>query len=296
MEVNIINKEQLLFFLYNLYMWYVFKKHLQYKRWNNRKIAFVSILIATSVAFILVFSAITPVVAVPSFKLMAGGLPVKLTGYIFGPLIGAITGALSDLISFLLRPTYFHWAYTFAWALAGLIPGIIGYFFNRKWRARTEIEKEFAEKHNLVNFIATLIILSVIMIGVFTMVWFAPNETFESKLIKDRNVFLVIALTGMTTMFFAIIIFRFTLRPKTFNAILPIVAFSALFEICVTPLITYGDMNSLTSGSEGSFVTILAGHMLLSPVKIWGNMIIILIAYRIVSPLIYSKQNNGWEE
>jgi len=39
---------------------------------------------------------------------MAGGLPVKLTGYIFGPVIGAMTGALSDLISFLMRPTYFH--------------------------------------------------------------------------------------------------------------------------------------------------------------------------------------------
>ena len=226
---------------------------------------------------------------------MAGGLPVKLTGYIFGPLIGMLTGALSDLISFIMRPTYFHWAYTSAWIAAGIVPGIIGYFFNRKWKSRKEVQKSFEENHNTINFIVTLVILSIIMTGVFSLVWFAPKETFESKLIKDKYIFLIIALIGMSTMFVAIIIFRFTLKPKTFNAILPIIAFSALLEIVITPLITWGDLISLFQGGKDNFITILAGHMLLSPIKIWGNMIVILIAYRVVSPLIYSKQNNGWE-
>jgi hypothetical protein len=39
---------------------------------------------------------------------MAGGLPIKLTGYIFGPLIGATTGAIADVISFSIIPTYIH--------------------------------------------------------------------------------------------------------------------------------------------------------------------------------------------
>ena len=276
-------------------MWKIFKKHFQHRQWTNRKIAFVSILIATSVAFILVFSNIAPIAAIPSFKLMAGGLPVKLTGYIFGPFIGGITGVISDLISFTMRPTFIHFYYILAWMIAGFIPGTIGYFFNRKWKSRKEIEKQFSEKRNLPNFIATLSILLIIMIIVFNLIWFAPDETFATGILKNRKfLFLAIALTGIASMFLALLIFWFALRPKTFNLILPIIAFSALLEICATPLITLGDMATIASDNNDSFITLLAGHMLLSPIKIWANMIVILIAYRIVSPLIYSKQNNGW--
>ena len=281
-------------------MWKTFKKHLQHrqwhKQWTNRKIAFVSILIATSVAFILIFSNIMPIVSLPSFKLMAGGLPVKLTGYIFGPVIGGVTGAISDIISFSMRPTYFHFYYTMAWVMAGFIPGVIGYFFNRRWKPRKEMDKLFNTQKNLPNFFVTLFILLIIMIGVFVMVWNAPDATFEEGLLKDRKlIFLAISLFGISSMFLALIIFWFFLKAKTFNAILPIISFSALLEICATPLITLGDMATLADGESGSFITLFAGHMLLSPLKIWGNMIIILISYRIISPLIYSKQNNGWD-
>lgn len=276
-------------------MWQFFKKHFQYKQWTNRKIAFVSILIATSVAFILVFSNIAPIAAIPSFKLMAGGLPVKLTGYIFGPLIGGVTGAISDLISFLMRPTFFHFYYTLAWVMAGFIPGVIGYIFNRKWRSRKATEEKYEHKKNKANFIMTLAILSVIMIAVFVWVWKAPDRTFEKALIKDRKIFLALSLAGITSMFIALIVFWFVLKPKTFNSILPIITFSALLEITATPLVTLGDMSTLAENKNDSFMTLFAGHMLLSPIKIWGNMIVILISYRIVSPLIYSKQNNGWD-
>lgn len=265
------------------------------KTWTNKKIAFVSILIATSVAFVLIFTRIAPIASLPSFKLMAGGLPIKLTGYIFGPLIGAVTGAISDIISFTITPTYIHGWYTLAFALAGAIPGVVGYFMNRRWRKRSEVVEEFDQKHNTPNFIATLTILGAIFSALFTFVFLQGDDVFaDQELIKNKWVFLAISTSGVISMFIATIVFRFVLKAKTFNALIPIIAFSALLELVNTPLIALGDQ-AVWDMKKG-FVTILTGHLLMSPVKIWGNMIVILIAYRIVSPLIYNKTGNGWEE
>ena len=274
-------------------MWNFWRKRT--KTWTNRKIAFVSILIATSVAFVLIFTRIAPIASLPSFKLMAGGLPIKLTGYIFGPLIGALTGAISDILSFTMTPTYIHWWYTIAFTLAGMIPGIVGYIMNRRWRKKADVDSQFANKVNYQNFIATLVILAAVFSAVFTFVFIQGDDVFaKQKLITNKWLFLAIATSGVLSMFIATVVLRFTIKTKTFNAILPIIAFSALLELINTPLLTMGDIS--VWGLKDGFMTVLTGHLLLSPVKIWGNMIVILIAYRIVSPLIYNKQGNGWEE
>ena len=276
-------------------MWLVWIKYFKRKQWTNRKIAFVSILIATSAAFIMVFTNIAPIAAIPSFKLAAGGLPVKLTGYIFGPIIGAVTGLLSDSISFAFRPIVWHWSYASAWILAGLVPGVVGFFMNRRWKKHNEVEEMFDKKYNVVNTIATLIIVFAIILTITLFIVFQDNSVFkDQKMIKNKWVFLGIAVSGLSSMLVAIFIFRFVLKPKMFNMILPIIVFSALLEICTTPLITIGDQSTLLSKS-GTFVDNLTAHILLSPVKIWTNLIIILFAYKIVSPLIYNKSNNGWE-
>ena len=272
-------------------MWNFWKN--RKKTWTNKKIAFVAILVATSVAFVLVFTRIAPIASLPSFKLMAGGLPIKLTGYIFGPLIGAVTGALADVLSFTITPTYIHWWYTLAFAAAGAIPGIVGYLMNRRWKKREEIEAARETKYSVVNFIITIFILSIIFIGMFLFISLENSSRFSESMIKNKWIFLAIATSGIGTMLIATIVFRFILKAKTFNAILPIIVFSALLEAVNTPLVTMGDMASWEL--KGEFLTVLTGHLLLSPLKIWGNMIIILIAYKIVSPLIYNKSGNGWE-
>ncbi|MCK5807006.1 MAG: ECF transporter S component [Mycoplasmataceae bacterium] len=273
-------------------MWNFWKN--RKKTWTNKKIAFVAILVATSVAFVLVFTRIAPIASLPSFKLMAGGLPIKLTGYIFGPLIGAVTGALADVISFTITPTYIHWWYTLAFAAAGAVPGIVGYLMNRRWKKREEVEAARESKYSIVNFIITLSVLGSIFVGLFLFIALEDSSRFADSMISNKWAFLAIATSGVGTMLIATIVFRFVLKPKTFNAILPIIVFSALLEVVNTPLVTMGDIASWDL--KGEFLTVLTGHLLLSPLKIWGNMIIILIAYKIVSPLIYNKSGNGWEE
>lgn len=276
-------------------MWIYWKRYFKRKQWTNRKIAFVAILVATSVAFVLVFTSIAPIAAIPSFKLAAGGLPIKLTGYIFGPLVGVLTGVLSDSLSFAFRPVVWHWSYMFAWGVAGFVPGVIGYIMNRRWKKNSEVEKQFEEKHNFVNMVGALVILGAIFAAVFVFIFLEPDSTFANqKMIKNKWLFLGIALTGLSTMFLAIIIFRFTMKPKTFNMVVPIIAFSALLEIITTPLLTIGDQSTLLANTK-SFMDNLTAHILISPIKIWVNLTIIFFAYKVVSPLIYNKSNNGWD-
>ena len=271
-------------------MWSYWKN----KSWNNRKIAFVSILIATSVAFVLIFTKIIPITTIPSFKIMAGGLPVKLTGYIFGPLIGALTGFLSDMISFLMMPTFIHWWYSLAFAMAGAVPGIVGYFMHRRWKYKGASNPDDETKYNNTNFFITLGILAAVITAISIFIVLQKDSVFANqKLIKNRWAFLGISVAGSSTMFIAVLLFRVFLKPKTFNSMLPIIAFSALIEIINTPLTALGDMQTLIESND-DFLTILTAHFLTSPVKIWGNLLVIFFAYRIVAPLIFNKTGNGW--
>ena len=265
------------------------------RTWNNRKIAFVTILIATSVSFVLLFNRIAPITALPSFKLMAGGQAVKITGYIFGPLVGAITGVISDLITFMISPTFVHWWYTLAWLCAGLIPGIFGYIMHRRWKNSKASIPEDEYKVNNVNMLITILTLVAVIAAIVAFVMLQDDSVFENqKLIKNKFLFLGISVAGLSTMLIAVFIFRFLVKPKTFNAMLPIIAFSAVLEIVNTPLLTLGDMSSF--GLNDDFVTLLTAHLLTSPIKIWTNLIIIMIAYSIVSPLIFNKTSNGWDQ
>ena len=264
------------------------------KTWTNKKIAFVSILIAASVAFVLIFTRIAPIASLPSFKLMAGGLPVKLTGYIFGPLIGMVTGAISDIVSFTLTPTYIHWWYTIAFSMAGAVPGVVGFLMNKHWKKHEDVQKENEFKVNNVNFFVTLFVLAAIFATIFTFIMLQKESNFKESMISNKWAFLGVSTFGLGSMFLGTILLRFFLKPKTYNSILPIITFSALLELINTPLVALGDKDVLEL--KGEFLTILTLHLLMSPIKIWGNMIIILIAYNIVSPLIYNKQGNGWRD
>ena len=126
----------------------------------------------------------------------------------------------------------------------------------------------FEEKYNVVNTIATLIVIASIIVGITMFIIFQDDSVFaDQKMIKNKWAFLGIAVSGLSTMFIALFIFRFTMKPKTYNMVLPIIVFSALLEVTVTPLLTIGDQGTLLSKS-GTFIDNLTAHILISPVKI----------------------------
>ena len=270
----------------------MYKLHWSFKRrWNNKKIALVSILISTSVAFVVVFTKFLPIATIPSFKIAIAGLPIKISGYIFGPVIGVITGVISDLLTFLIYPTMFHYWYTIAFAFAGFTPGVFGYWMHKRWKYDSNKNPSDEYKYNNWNFFITIIVILITM-AIITAFVFSPLANFKESLISNRWGFFGIVISGSVMMLVATIIFRFILKPNIFNALLPIIAFSAILDIINTPLVSLGDQATI---AEDNFLVALTGHTLLTPMKSWGNMIIIYFSYKIVSPLIFNKTSNSWQ-
>lgn len=112
-------------------IWFLPEKKQKHKQrfWDIRKITFSAILIAIAVVFAIIGTQIIAVASLPQFKVSFIGLPIKITGFIFGPIVGVLTGLIADLISFMMMPIFFHPLYTLATVMNGLISGLVGWFF-----------------------------------------------------------------------------------------------------------------------------------------------------------------------
>ncbi|QCZ36704.1 ECF transporter S component [Mycoplasma nasistruthionis] len=101
-----------------------------FPKWTIKNMVFVAILIALSVSFTVVAAQILPIVNIPSYKFSFIGLPVKITGFIFGPVIGVFVGIVSDLLSLIfVPPAGYNPVYTVATAMNGLVAGLFGMYF-----------------------------------------------------------------------------------------------------------------------------------------------------------------------
>ncbi|WP_223214498.1 hypothetical protein [Mycoplasmopsis gallopavonis] len=118
--------------------------------------AFVAILIAISVAFTVVSAQIVPLVNISSYKFSFIGLPVKISGFIFGPFVGLFVGIVSDFLSLLfIPPAGYSPVYTAAIAVNGVVSGIFGYYFVQF------IQNAFSKDYRLAVISAKIYLLSV---------------------------------------------------------------------------------------------------------------------------------------
>lgn len=93
-----------------------------------------------------------------SIRLGFGNLPIILSGILLGPIAGAMTGVVSDLLGVLiLSQGGFHPGFTISAALTGLIPGLIVAINNKK-------------KFSLLNIvIANVLVYIIISLGLNTL-------------------------------------------------------------------------------------------------------------------------------
>ena len=64
-----------------------------------------------------------------------GGIPIILSGLLFGPVVGGITGVAADLIGVLINPMGTpHLGFTLTSALEGIIPGILSIYFMKHYK------------------------------------------------------------------------------------------------------------------------------------------------------------------
>lgn len=117
-----------------------------------------SLLAGLSIIFTRVFSFMIPLAGLPALRIGFGGLPIMISGMLFGPLVGGTVGVVADLIGFLLNPmggTYFP-GFTISAALTGVIPGLI-----YKWIPKTKKSLNF----NIIN-AGTIMMFAIGVVGV----------------------------------------------------------------------------------------------------------------------------------
>ncbi|MCR8613359.1 MAG: hypothetical protein NC236_02650 [Mycoplasma sp.] len=252
------------------------KRHL----WNQKKMAYVSVLIAVSVVFVLIGSMMFAITSFPSFKVAFGGLPVKITGFLFGPIIGGVTGALADILSFIYLPTYYHIAYTIVMALAGIVPGIVVLIFVR-----------IKPNIHIYFWICVGTILSI-MAAVVLMIS-QVNQTTLDELkfpIHNRLALQGITVAGMATMLIATIICRFAMKKENFTFIVPIIVAVVLSEICNDLITPWGDTKVL----DVPYIAASLAHIFISPIKMIFNITVIYISLKVIQPLIMGRKENNY--
>lgn len=105
---------------------------------NNSKITTrvlvrAAFLTALSIVLTRFLSIIAPVGGAGTIRIGFGGIPIFISGILFGPTVGGITGVAADLIGVLINPMgQFHPGFTFSSFLGGAVPGLFALYFRRR--------------------------------------------------------------------------------------------------------------------------------------------------------------------
>lgn len=298
-----------------------------------RTIAFLSILIAISVVFVIIGVRLFPPSVLPGLRFSFLGIPIKITGYIFGPTVGLITGIFSDLISFLFVPSTYSPYFTIAAAMAGAIPGIshliYHIWFERIYNKKENIEyleykkKMFlkknkhdkakkidkliqkVEKKDAVKLekrkanmflLSSIVIISLIMLSIALFIIYLPDNIFQEG-VKKISGFLGkknIFIPLLISGLFLMMLFLIVLRFWKPKLLIQFTPI-VIFSAILEPItVILLAAGDFQSGIFKIFAAGIVAHTILTPIKIWINLFVIYITFLIVSPLIFKKQNNSY--
>ena len=125
---------------------------------NNGKLNSNSVNTMVKAAFLIgisiVLTRIGSIMILPTIRAGFGEVPLVISGYLFGPVIGGISGLVADLIGFIINPQGpYHPGFTLSSILWGVIPGITNIYF-----------KKLGRKENLYSFIKVLITITICIV------------------------------------------------------------------------------------------------------------------------------------
>ncbi len=95
--------------------------------WLSTPVLVKAALLATlSIIFTRVFSFMIPLAGLPALRIGLGGIPIMVSGILFGPIVGAIVGVIADITGFMINPMggSFFIGFTISAALNGFISGL----------------------------------------------------------------------------------------------------------------------------------------------------------------------------
>ncbi len=260
------------------------------KRWSNRKIAVVGLFISIGIVLVILGNAF---VTIPSFKTALAGVPVKITGFLLGPLAGGVSGVIVDLLSLLYRPSFYFPGYTLDMIMVGVIPGLVFIVqrrFNRKI-AKSELKFKRYNKGMLwMLIISILMVIAIATIFIslipddFFHVKVTPKDktTSTSQLITNKWIYLILIDSQALISLIVILCLKFYFKKNKFNDILPIIVFCFFIEyylIFSTPL-----WDQFTIGIPYSFG--VSFRITFASLKMWFNVAVMYFVWKVINPLI----------
>ncbi len=261
------------------------------KKWSNRKIAVVGLFIAIGIVLVILGNAF---VTIPSFKTALAGAPVKITGFLLGPVAGGVSGIIVDLLSLLYRPTFYFPGYTLDMIMVGVIPGFVFLLQKRiAKKAKAQGKKEI-NNHTILFIIIFSTLFVMIAATIFTILvsnsFFQPYVTKKGvatkPLITNKWIYLGLINSEIIISIIVIFILKFYLKKSIFYNLLPIITFCFFIEyylIFLTPL-----WDDITLGIPYSIgVTI---RITFATVKMWFNVAVLYFIWKVIHPMIKSEE------
>ncbi|WP_338974370.1 hypothetical protein [Spiroplasma endosymbiont of Tricholauxania praeusta] len=266
--------------------WKWFRKD-KYKgvRFTTKNIAYITMLSSVSVVATIIVSITIPITVLPPIRIAFEGLMIKITGYMFGPIIGIICAAVTDILVMLFVPSYISIYYMFCIIFAGFLAGIAGIF---KVKLKDYPWVIFA----LINFFIIFFAVG----GMYIVISGKQSSYSISGIIVNKYVLASImgggGITGLLSIYS--VLFYYLLKKEIYRIkeILPIILLAVVAEYVTTVLIaSYADMTLFDPNAKDYGVTAIM-RIVQAPLKIIINSIIIYVTWRTVNPLINIDNNN----
>ncbi|TLF25826.1 MAG: hypothetical protein FCO83_02260 [Spiroplasma sp. WSS] len=266
--------------------WKWFRKD-KYKgvRFTTKNIAYITMLSSVSVVATIIVSITIPITVLPPIRIAFEGLMIKITGYMFGPIIGIICAAVTDILVMLFVPSYISVYYMFCIIFTGFLAGIAGIF---KVKLKDYPWVIFA----LINFF----IIFFAGGGMYIVISGKQSSYSMSGIIVNKYVLASImgggGIIGLLSIYS--VLFYYLLKKEIYRIkeILPIILLAVVAEYVTTVLIaSYADMTLFDPNAKDYGVTAIM-RIVQAPLKIIINSIIIYVTWRTVNPLINIDNNN----
>jgi len=279
----------LAYIVYNSLSYLVLKERYHGIRFTTKNIAYITMFTAVSVSVTVVISLTVPITVFPPVRIAFEGVMVKITGFIFGPIVGVIVGLITEALVMIFVPSFVHPAYIIVIICYGYIAGI-GASFLRVGKGNNWV---------------TLALVNIFLIGfALLMAYLIDFANLESGIeffgfTMSKEVFKWVFIGSVMTCIFLVwtftIVFMAKGHNKVLNTLLPIVLFASAAEYLVTAVISaWGDYEFLGLntgkengvGYESGYVFMLMSRLVQAPLKIIFNSAVLYFTYKAVSPLI----------
>ncbi|ASP27803.1 hypothetical protein SCORR_v1c00280 [Spiroplasma corruscae] len=269
----------LAYFIYNTFSYVVLKERYHGIRFTTKNIAYITMFTAINVSVTVVISLTIPITVFPPIRIAFEGVMVKITGFIFGPIIGVMVAIITEVLVMIFVPSFIHPAFIIVVISFGFIAGIGSSLLR------------LGKGYNWVNMflINLFFIIFAVFILVITDYYSGEISLFGLSVTKEIYKWFFTGSILICVFFIWLIYFTllFKKNTKALHVLLPIILFATASEYLSTSIISaWGDAGFL--GIEGSkgYSAMLISRLVQAPLKILFNSTVLYFAYKAVHPLI----------